>query len=146
MFWGKAIDAVADVVGEFIEDKDQKAQLRATLEAQFNKNETLVKLKEMDLVKGQLKINEAEAKHNGFFTKWRSGAGWVCVIGLAWNFTVRPITLATLGILDPFVAADLSMIEIVKLDLAELMPLLFGLLGLGSLRSWEKSKGIERNK
>jgi hypothetical protein len=37
-------------------------------------------------------------------------------------------------------------LEIVALDLSEMMPVLMGMLGLGAMRSFEKTKGVAREK
>jgi hypothetical protein len=39
-----------------------------------------------------------------------------------------------------------STIEIPVLDMATMMPVLMGMLGLGAMRTVEKAKGVERNK
>lgn len=88
------------------------------------------------VVQGQLDINKVEAASPSVFV---SGARpfimWVCGIGCAWNWIGLPVacfTLAALG--KPIVLAPA--------DLSEMMPLLLGMLGLGTLRTVEKIKGV----
>jgi hypothetical protein len=38
-----------------------------------------------------------------------------------------------------------SDITVPALDLSEMMPVLLGMLGLGGLRSWEKTRGVARS-
>jgi hypothetical protein len=83
---------------------------------------------ETELAKGQLEINKEEAKAGPF-------RGWTCGAGLAYNFVLRPLFTFVLeynGIPG----------ELPALDLSELMPLILGMLGLGGMRSWEKTKGL----
>jgi hypothetical protein len=88
------------------------------------------------VVQGQIDINKVEAASPSVFV---SGARpfimWVCGIGCAWNWIGLPVAcfiLAALG--KPIVLA--------AADLSEMMPLLLGMLGLGTLRTVEKIKGV----
>jgi hypothetical protein len=51
-------------------------------------------------------------------------------------------------VLQPILVFGLAqsgyLIDLPKMDLGELMPVLMGLLGLGGLRSWEKVKGVAK--
>jgi hypothetical protein len=90
---------------------------------------------ETELAKGQLEINKEEAKAGPFRGGWRPFIGWTCGAGLAYNFVLRPLFTFVLeynGIPG----------ELPALDLSELMPLILGMLGLGGMRSWEKTKGL----
>ena len=82
----------------------------------------------------QLDINKAEAQSSSAFTSgWRPGAGWVCVIGLAYTFLARPLLTwagGWIGIAAP-----------PPIDNTELMALLGALLGIGTLRSMDKWRG-----
>jgi hypothetical protein len=86
-------------------------------------------------LRGQLEINKEEAKAGPFRGGWRPFIGWTCGAGLAYNFVLRPLFTFVLeynGIPG----------ELPALDLSELMPLILGMLGLGGMRSWEKTKGL----
>ena len=93
------------------------------------------------LVNGQLLINQEEAKHsNVFVAGWRPFIGWVCGSALAFNFIVTPMVLWI---------CLLNSIEIPKppvLDIDSLITILGGLLGLGTLRTYEKVKNVEKNR
>jgi hypothetical protein len=45
----------------------------------------------------------------------------------------------------PYLAAFFSL-DVPMLDMSEMMPVLMGMLGLGAYRSYEKVKGVARNK
>lgn len=92
------------------------------------------------LVEGQLDINKEEAKHVSIFVAgWRPAIGWICGIGLLWNFIVQPI-LMWIAFMNPG-ATDLLLAP--RLELGELMTVLLGMLGLGGLRTYEKRLGID---
>jgi hypothetical protein len=69
--------------------------------------------------------------NTGFQSSWRPATAWVCVIGMALNFLVAPICAA----FD---------INVPQADTSVMMPVLMGLLGLGGLRSFEKTKGVAK--
>jgi hypothetical protein len=88
------------------------------------------------VVQGQIDINKEEAKSPSVFV---SGARpfimWVCGMGCAWNWIGLPVAkfiLILLGIT----------VTITPADLAEMMPLLMGMLGLGGFRTIEKLNGV----
>ena len=87
----------------------------------------------------QTKINEVEAaSSNMFVSGWRPGIGWVCVAAYAFNYLVLP--MANWG--AQFWVANAP--TIVALDTSELTTLLFGMLGIGGLRTFEKIKGATK--
>ncbi len=88
------------------------------------------------LVQGQLEINKVEAASPSVFTSgWRPFIGWVCGAACSWNWIGLPIAT--------FVCAYTGHpLDLSAADLAEMMPLLLGMLGLGGLRTFEKVKGV----
>lgn len=82
----------------------------------------------------QMEVNKVEAATDLFRGGWRPFVGWVCGSGLAVQFVIGPIlTWAT-------TLAGRS-IQFPVLDLSVLLTLLFGMLGLGAMRTTEKLKG-----
>lgn len=85
----------------------------------------------------QNKINEIEAQSSNMFVAgWRPAAGWVCVVGLGFEYLLRPLAQWCLNIAK--VAVTLP-----GLDMNLMFPLLGALLGLGTLRGIEKIKGAQ---
>lgn len=90
------------------------------------------------MVQGQLDTNKAEAASSSVFVAgWRPFIGWVCGAGCAWNWVGLPVANFVLAFAGH--ALDLK-----PADLSEMMPLLLGMLGLGGLRTFEKTKGVAR--
>ena len=90
----------------------------------------------VSIVNGQLRINEAEAAHPSIFTSgWRPFIGWVCGTACAWNWILLPVAKFACAYFGK--PLDLS-----PADLAEMWPLLMGMLGLGGLRTFEKVKRV----
>ena len=84
----------------------------------------------------QVEVNKAEAASGSAFTSsWRPLIGYVCGLGCAWNWIGLPVASFAFSALGHPVA-------VYPADLGEMMPLLFGLLGMSSLRTFEKVKGV----
>jgi hypothetical protein len=127
------IGPVTGLLDKFIEDKDQKAKLAHELS-------TMAERHAQELAKAQLEINKVEAAHKSLFVSgWRPAVGWCCVLGMVGNFMVIPFTNFVLALL----AVD---VVIPLIDLETMMPVLMGMLGLGAMRSYEKTKGVSREK
>lgn len=102
-----------------------------------------LQLQQLDnaLINGQLLINQEEAKSSSIFVAgWRPFIGWVCGVALAFQFLVTPILMWICLVLNIVIPNPPI------LDLGSLMTILGGLLGLGTLRTFEKVKKVERNK
>lgn len=85
----------------------------------------------MDITVGilQTEINKIEAQHRSLFVAgWRPAIGWVCAIGLAFPFIVNPLIEWAGG-------------TGLKIPMDQLMELVVALLGLGTLRTFEKLAG-----
>lgn len=103
------------------------------------------KLKVLELEKSgelaQIAVNAQEAQHDSLFVAgWRPFIGWVCGLAFTWAFLFYPIFSFTVIAFDW--PTDLTRVP--ELDLASMMPILMGMLGLGAMRSWEKKEGVSR--
>ncbi len=93
---------------------------------------------ELAQMAGQLKINEVEAANPSVFVSgWRPFIGWVCGTACAWNWVGSPVAMA----LAAFFGKSLGL---KPADLTEMLPVLFGMLGLGGLRTIEKINSVDR--
>jgi len=116
------IAPVTSLLDKWIPDATIKQQLAAQIS-------TLAERNAQELAVAQIKLNTEEAKGNWFQSSWRPATGWVCVLALGVNYLVSPMA-AGFGI------------DIPQADGGTLMPILGGLLGLGSMRSAERIKGV----
>jgi len=88
--------------------------------------------------KTQSGVNQAEAASSSLFVSgWRPGLGWICVAALGYQFIAYPLLL-WLAVWFP----DIHTPQPIVSDM--LWELMFGMLGLAGLRSWEKTKGVAR--
>ena len=97
----------------------------------------------------QVSIDELEAGAKGdgtlwsnlvaaFQSCWRPAIGWVCALALASQYIVRPL------VLWGFTLTGHSVPVLPGLD-DNLWQLMFGMLGMGTLRTVEKFKGVAGN-
>mgnify|MGYP003665517095 FL=1 len=120
------IGPVTGLLDKFIEDKDQKNALAHELA-------TMADNHAQELAKGQLAVNAVEAAHKSLFVAgWRPFVGWICGVGLLYNVLISQI-------LDIW-------FEVPEVDPSLLTPILMGMLGMGAMRSYEKTKGVQREK
>ncbi|MDP2167979.1 MAG: 3TM-type holin [Thermodesulfovibrionales bacterium] len=90
----------------------------------------------------QTVINLEEAKHASIFVSgWRPFIGWVCGAGICYQFILHPILLWAVSVA---VSYGLEPVTPPVLDTESLMGLVFGMLGMGGLRTFEKIKGAAR--
>jgi hypothetical protein len=88
------------------------------------------------LVQGQMDVNKAEAASpNAFTSGWRPAIGWVCGLALLFQYILRPL-LMWYGVITGHQWPPLPGID------DNLWQLMLGLLGLGGLRTFEKTKGV----
>jgi len=116
------IAPVTSLLDKFIEDKDQKAILAHEIA-------TLATRQAQEITLAQIETNQEEAKGNWFQSGWRPATGWVCVLGFGVNFLVSPLA-AGFGFVIP------------QADTSVMLPVLMGMLGLGTMRSLERIKGV----
>lgn len=79
----------------------------------------------------QAEINKIEASHRSLFVAgWRPFTGWMCGIALAYHFIFRDIA-----------ALFMPTLSLPNLEIETLTTVMFSLLGLGGLRTYEKLNG-----
>ena len=123
-----------DKVLDFIPNKNERERIKAELEAAEQRGE-------LDLALGQISINKQEAAHKSIFVAgWRPFIGWTCGIALAYSFVLSPI----MRFIAVVVMDEAPVFP--TLQTGELMTLVMGMLGLGGLRTYEKYKGVSREK
>ena len=117
------VGPITGLLDKFIEDKDQKAQLAHDL-ATMSQRHT------QEQILAQLEIAKQDAKGNWFQSSWRPLIGWICGLSLGINYMVEPIA-AGFGITIP------------QADMSVMMPLLFGMLGIAGMRSYDKKQATD---
>ena len=129
------IEAVGKVAGDLITtDKE-----RMEMEIEQRKLDLEEKKLNMAGDMAQIDVNKEEAKSSSFFVSgWRPFIGWGCGIAFIYSALIEPICR--------FVATTVFMYNgaFPTIDTNLTMQVMLGMLGLGAMRSFEKSNGTAR--
>ncbi len=126
------VDLANTIISRIWPDRTEQDKQKFTLQLQGA-------IIESNLATKQLDINAAEASNPNV---WVSGARpaimWICAAAFGWTYVFQPVIMFLLTV------SGHPITSLPKLDMGEMMPVLFGLLGLGGYRSIEKIKGVAR--
>ncbi|SBV97528.1 conserved hypothetical protein [uncultured Alphaproteobacteria bacterium] len=122
-----AIAAGLRIVDRFVPDPEAKIRAEAELRASL-----------LAWDQGQQATNTAEAGSATWFVAgWRPWIGWVCGVALAVQFVFGPLAVWACDLLGSPIQAPPPLDDM-------LWELMFGMLGLGGLRTFEKVKGVSK--
>lgn len=113
------IEAVGNVVDKLFTSDDERlshkeVQQRLAMQPQL----------------AQVELNKVEAQHRSMFVAgWRPAIGWVCALGLLFMFVLNPCIQWFTGAPGPELPGEV------------IASLVTSLLGLGALRTFEKTVG-----
>ncbi len=119
------LQPVSKIIEKAVPDIDLQRKLAQELA-------TLTEKQAHEQALAQIKVLQEDAKGNWFQSSWRPLIGWICGISLGVNYLVSPIC-AGFGIIIP------------QADMNVMMPLLFGMLGIAGMRSYDKRQGTDTN-
>lgn len=134
------------LIDHFFPSEEKKAEARMKLLEMQQRGELAQLAADTDLAKLQIQTNIEEAKHASIFIAgWRPFIGWTCGAAFGYSYILLPVL--------QFLAYAFGTAEMVRqlaqlpvLDLAGMLPILLGMLGLGGMRTMEKVKGVEGNR
>jgi hypothetical protein len=128
------IAPITGLLDKFIPDADERNRLAQEIA-------TMSERHAHELAKGQIEVNKAEAAHQSMFVAgWRPFVGWSCGLALAWHFLGQPLAV--------FVTtyAGIETPPLPAFEMESLLTVLLGMLGLGGLRTFEKTKNVARER
>ena len=133
--FGAAFGLVGKVIDKIFPDKEAADKAKLELLKMQQAGEFKELEAELEKARMQVDVNTAEAQSGSNFRGgWRPFIGWICGLGLAYAVLLQPlitgVVQATVPNMQGFVMPD------VQTD--ALMALLFGMLGLGGYRTYEK--------
>lgn len=130
--WSILKPLISPIVGKLIDKIPDKA------EQEKAKMEMYVELSKVfsNIDTQQAEINKIEAQNpNLFVSGWRPFIGWVCGVSIVWTFLLCPIISYTC--LAFGMATTLP-----QIPTENLLELVFAMLGMSGLRSFEKIRGV----
>lgn len=122
-----AIEAVIGVVNKFIPDTAARDAAKAQITEQMLTIAAAADQSQDD-------VNKAEAAGNWFESGWRPFIGWTCGLAFAGHYVWSPSFLFLRSCWD-------GACQIPIYDMAELNTVLYALLGIGGMRTVDKSVG-----
>ena len=131
---GAIASAAKGIADKFWPDKTEVEKAKLAMELQ-------VVMNEYNLSSGQIDINKIEAAStNWFVAGWRPAVGWIGALGLAYAAILEPLMrffgTVLLGYQGLYPVIDTTIV----------VNVLFVLLWLGAMRTFEKVKGQEGNR
>lgn len=133
--WDVVAASVLKVIDKVVPDPEAKA--KAAYEMLQLRQAGEFKQIDADLAAMQMQadVNRAEASSSDPFTsRWRPCVGYVCAAGLAYAAILEPLV----RVIAPIVG---YVGQLPAVDTAITMQILIGLLGLGGMRTVEKTRG-----
>lgn len=128
-----ALNIGSTLIDRLIPDKTQAAAAKAQLLQMQLQGD-------LDAMKGQLTVDANEAANKSVFVAgWRPFVGWACGFAFVYAFVLQPL-IQFIAVLSHR-AFDPSLLP--KLDMTVMMPVLLGMLGLGAMRSYDKTQGTD---
>ena len=125
------------LIERFFPDPEKKAAAQLELLKMQQSGELQALAAETDLAKAQLLVNQAEAGSGSLFVGgWRPAVGWICASGLFYEFLLSNLLPWVVQ-----VSTGRAIPPMPEIPMESLTTLLFGMLGLGGLRTIEKIKG-----
>jgi len=131
------MDLVSGIIDRIFPDKTEALKAKEAM-AELQAQGALQKEQdEFNLTVEQIKVNAVEAASaSTFVAGWRPFIGWVCGFALAYNYIISPFYSYTCKLV--YVAAP----PMPTLDSGALISLLMALLGMGAMRSYDKTQAI----
>lgn len=115
------------VLGAVLPDPNKRQEVIMTILGQLQASDI-----------AQMEVNKAEAGHGSMFVAgWRPFIGWACGLALAFQYLLSPLTVWAAAIYGVTIPVPPALDQV-------LWELMFGMLGMGALRSFEKIKGAAR--
>lgn len=124
-------DTVAPVINkvlDYIPDPTQKLAAQQQL---------MSALQQWDSQQTQIDATEA-ANQNVFVSGWRPFLGWTCGSAFFYKFVLQPFLIFLLVASH----STFDYHQLPNLDWTEMSTVMFGMLGLGGMRTFEKIKGV----
>lgn len=122
-------DLVKTALDKFFPDADTELKGKLDLAANEVANQYNLQL-------AQIEVNKVEAASSNWFTSnWRPAAAWVCVLAFFYSTLIEPIWRFVAVVCFHYIG------EFPKIDNDLTYQLLIALLGLGTMRSFDKKHG-----
>lgn len=129
------VPLLSGLLDKLIPDQQAAADAKLNLLDLAQRGELAVLDADKAIALAQIDVNKSDAQGNTMQKGWRPFIGWVCGVALAWDTIGKPVLVFAAA----YFGHPLPALPTLSTD--QLYGLLFGLLGLGGFRTYEKIKG-----
>lgn len=136
---GGIVQAVGQIADELVTTDKER------LEAEIELRRLGIEERKIDagLVQGQIDVNRTEAASSSLFVAgWRPAIGWLGVASLGYQFLLYPLLIWAWALLQSQGVVPAGMQPPPMLDTDALWVILSGMLGISTMRTVEKVKGV----
>ena len=134
---GPITTTINKVIDRLWPDPIEKEKAKLELAKLVQSGELAYLTSDTQIAVEQIRVNAEEAKSgNAYAAGWRPTVGYVSIIALAYNFIGYPVATWWLALSGSHVLPP------PMIDTSELFVLITGMLGIGTMRSFEKFKGV----
>ncbi len=142
-----ALELGTSVINKIWPDPVAQAQEQRKLQELYQKGDIAELDAQVKLLVAQLEINKADAQSGNWFQAcWRPFIGWVGGVAMAYQFIVYPILIWLWATLQASGAIPNELSAPPVMDAAALYSIVTAMLGIGAMRSVDKSKGVDTKK
>ena len=126
------IGPILGLLDKVVPDASERAKLAHEIA-------TMAERQAHEIALAQIEVNKIEAVSESIFKSgWRPALGWVCGAAFAYHFVGQPIIVFMVALFGYTIPT------LPEFDMTSLLTVLGGLLGLGTLRTFEKYKGVTK--
>jgi len=134
--WTAIIPLLGSILDKLFPDPQAAAEAKVRVMEMAQRGELAALDAEAKIATAQIATNTAEASSgNVYASSWRPTIGYICAIGLFYNFVGYPLLQWAVVVFGWSVTPP-------ALLSSHLMELVMGMLGLAGFRTYEKVKGI----
>lgn len=139
--WDILVGPISTTINKIIDrlwpDPTEAAKAKLELAKMAQNGELAYLASDTQIAVEQIRTNQEEAKSgNAYAAGWRPTVGYVSILALAYNFIGYPAVTWYIAIKGLTVAPP------PMIDSSQLFVLITGMLGIGTMRSFEKFKGV----
>jgi len=135
---GSVFDFATKVIDKIFPNPEQRDQAKLEMFKAQQAGEFKEMEQAFELAKAQISVNVEEAKSSSMFVAGgRPFILWICGIALMYVSLIEPIARFVASVMFKYTGA------FPVIDTTITMQVLFGILGLGAFRSFDKVKGVD---
>jgi hypothetical protein len=145
-----ALELGTSVINKIWPDPAKQAEEQRKLQELYQSGDLAKLNAEVSLLVGQIEVNKIDAASSNWFqNSWRPSIGWVCSISLLLMYIPKAVVITFVWTYQAMVlihgwngSSDFVLPIFPDLGASDIIGLLFSLLGVAGLRTYEKAKGI----